>query len=88
MEPQEAVRQLEYTIDASLDDIGQRAAAGYRPTFERVAEQGDGQAVYELACELSTSVADGDRPSPRAANSAAERVLDDWAYTDGAGNNN
>ncbi|ELZ55044.1 MULTISPECIES: hypothetical protein [Halorubrum] len=83
MEPEEAVRQLEYTIDASLDDVGQRAAASYRPTFERVAERADGGAVYELARQLSATVADGERPSPAAANRRAERVLDDWAYTDG-----
>ena len=83
MEPEEAVRQLEYTIDASLDEIGQRAAAGYRPTFERVAERADGAAVYDLAGELSEEVVDGSCPSPAEANAAAERVLDDWAYTDG-----
>ncbi|PAU82842.1 hypothetical protein CK500_11965 [Halorubrum salipaludis] len=83
MEPEEAVRQLEYAIDASLDDIGQRAAAGYRPTFERVADRADGTAVYELASRLSASVVDGDRPSPAAANRQADRVLDDRAFTDG-----
>jgi hypothetical protein len=83
MEPQEAVRQLEYAIDASLDETGQRTAAGYRPTFERVAERADGSAVYALACDLADAVADGDRPSPAEANASAERVLDDWAYTDG-----
>jgi len=31
MHPEEAVRQLEYAIDASLDETGQRTAAGYRP---------------------------------------------------------
>ncbi|ELZ46598.1 hypothetical protein C463_04009 [Halorubrum californiense DSM 19288] len=83
MEPEEAVRQLEYTIDASLDEIGQRAAAGYRPTFERVAERADGAAVYDLAGELCQDVVDGSCPSPSEANAVAERVLDDWAYTDG-----
>ncbi|SFR30647.1 MULTISPECIES: hypothetical protein [Halorubrum] len=83
MEPEEAVRQLEYTIDVSLDEIGQRAAAAYRPTFERVAERADGTAVYDLAGELSQEVVDGSRPSPAEANAVAERVLDDWAYTDG-----
>lgn len=83
MEPQEAVRQLEYAIDASLDQTGQRAAAGYRPTFERVAERADGSAVYTLACDLADTVAAGDCPSPAEADATAERVLDDWAYTDG-----
>lgn len=83
MEPEEAVRQLEYTIDASLDEIGQRAAAGYRPTFERVAERADGAAVYDLAGQLSAEVVDGSCPSPAEANQVAERVLADLAYTDG-----
>ena len=83
MEPEEAVRQLEYTIDASLDEIGQRAAAGYRPTFERVAERADGSAVYDLAGQLSAEVDEGSCPSPAEANAVAERVLDDRAYTDG-----
>ena len=83
MQPQEAVRQLEYAIDASLDQTGQRAAAGYRPTFERVAERADGSAVYTLACDLTDEVVSGDCPSPAEANATADRVLDDWAYTDG-----
>ena len=83
MEPEEAVRQLEYAIDAALDEEGSRSAAGYRPTFERVAERADGSAVYTLASDLSASVVDGDRPSPAEANAAAERVLDNRAYTDG-----
>jgi len=77
------VRQLGYTIVASLDETGQRAAAGYRTAFGRVADRAGGNAVYEVACQLSATVADGERPSPRAANAVAERVLDDWAYTDG-----
>jgi len=83
MEPQEAVRQLEYAIDASLDETGQRTAAGYRQTFERVADRADGSAVYALAGELAAEVVAGDRPTPAEANATAERVLDDWAYTDG-----
>jgi len=79
MEPQEAVRQLEYAIDASLDQTGQRAAAGYRHTFERVAERADGSAVYALASDLVS----GDCPSPAEADATADRVLDDRAYTDG-----
>ena len=83
MQPEEAVRQLEYAIDASLDETGQRTAAGYRPTFERVAERADGAAVYDLACDLTDEVVAGDRPTPAEANATAERVLDDRAYTDG-----
>ncbi|WP_193309126.1 hypothetical protein [Halorubrum halophilum] len=83
MEPEEAVRQLEYAIDASLDETGQRTAATYRPTFERVADRADGGAVYALAGALADTVAAGDRPSPAEANATADRVLDDWAYTDG-----
>ncbi|MFC7187246.1 hypothetical protein [Halorubrum yunnanense] len=83
MEPQEAVRQLECAIDASLDETGQRAAAGYRPTFERVAEHADGSAVYDLACDLADDVVSGDCPSPAEANATADRVLNDRAYTDG-----
>ncbi len=83
MEPEEAVRQLEYAIDASLDETGQRTAAGYRPTFERVAANADGEAVYALAGELTAEVFAGDRPTPAEANATAERVLSDRAYTDG-----
>ena len=83
MQPEEAVRQLEYAIDASLDETGQRTAATYRPTFERVADRADGGAVYTLACDLAGEVVAGDCPSPAEANASAERVLDDWAYTDG-----
>ncbi len=83
MYPEEAVRQLEYAIDASLDETGQRTAAGYRPTFERVAADADGDAVYALAGELAEEVVAGDCPTPAEANATAERVLGDRAYTDG-----
>jgi hypothetical protein len=48
-----------------------------------VAERADGSAVYDLAGELCQDVVDGSCPSPAEANAVAERVLDDWAYTDG-----
>jgi hypothetical protein len=48
-----------------------------------VAERADGSAVYDLAGELSQEVVAGSCPSPVEANAVAERVLDDWAYTDG-----
>jgi hypothetical protein len=83
MEPEEAVRQLEYAIDASLDETGQRAAAGYRHLFERVADRADGSAVYALAGELADEVVAGKRPTPADATETADRVLDDFAYTDG-----
>jgi hypothetical protein len=83
MEPEEAVRQLEYAIDASLDETGQRTAATYRPTFERVADRADGSAVFALASDLADEVVAGARPTPAEANATADRVLDDWAYTDG-----
>jgi len=83
MRPQEAVRQLENAIDASLDEEGHRSAAGYRPTFERVADQAGGQAVYTLAGELAETVVCGDCPTPADANETAERVLADRRYTDG-----
>ena len=83
MEPEEAVRQLEYAIDASLDEEGRRSAAGYRPTFERVADRADGSAVYTLAGDLTDRVFAGDCPSPAEANDVADRVLDDRMYTDG-----
>ncbi len=83
MEPEEAVRQLEYAIDATLDEEGRRSAAGYRPTFERVADRADGSAVYTLAGDLTDRVVAGDRPSPAEANDVADRVLDDRMYTDG-----
>ncbi|MBP1921408.1 hypothetical protein J2751_000397 [Halorubrum alkaliphilum] len=83
MRPEEAVRQLEYAIDASLDEEGRRSAAGFRPTFERVADRGDGEAVYALAGRLAGEVTDGACPSPAEANATARQVLDDRAYTDG-----
>lgn len=83
MEPEEAVRQLEYAIDASLDEAGQRNAAGFRPTFERVADRADGDAVYTLAGRLAGEVVEGECPSPAEANETARRLLDDRLYTDG-----
>ena len=83
MQPQEAVRQLENAIDASLDEAGCRTAAGYRPTFERVAERADGTAVYAVAGALTEAVVDGECPTPAEANETANRVLADRAYTDG-----
>lgn len=83
MHPEEAVRQLECAIDATLDEEGRRSAAGYRQTFERVADRADGAAVYTLAGDLTDEVVDGNRPTPAEADDAAERILQNRAYTDG-----
>jgi len=84
MHPEEAVRQLEYAIDASLDETGQRTAAGYRPTFER-ARRRPRRRECRIRARRQTGRRGrrGDRPTPAEANETAERVLDDRAYTDG-----
>lgn len=84
MRPEDAVRQLEYVIDASLDEAGSRHAPMYAGTFRRVAEAADGRAVAELADELGAVVRGGRCPRPAEAEAAAERVLGrERALTDG-----
>ena len=75
MHSTEAVRQLEYLINATTTDGGRRCAAGYRPVFERVEADADGTAVSDLAAELGSEVRAGTRPTPAEAERAADRVL-------------
>ncbi|WP_313690813.1 hypothetical protein [Halorarum halobium] len=75
MRPREAVRQLEYAIDATTTDGGRRCAVTYRRTFERVADDGTGADVADLAAALGTEVRQGNRPSPVEARREADRVL-------------
>lgn len=75
MRPTEAVRQLEYAIDATTTDGGRRCAVTYRRTFERVAHDGTGADVADLAAALGTEVCQGRRPSPAEANRAADEML-------------
>ncbi|QLG62753.1 hypothetical protein [Halorarum salinum] len=75
MRPTEAVRQLEHVIDATTTDGGRRCAVTYRRTFERVAADGTGDDVTDLATALGTEVRRGNRPSPAQARREADRVL-------------
>ncbi|QZX99576.1 hypothetical protein [Halobaculum rubrum] len=75
MRPGEAVRQIEYVIDATTTDGGRRCAAGYRPAFERVHAAGDGDDVADLAAALGDEVRDGARPDPAAAGRVADELL-------------
>ncbi|XVH31812.1 hypothetical protein ACNS7O_01140 [Haloferacaceae archaeon DSL9] len=84
MFPDDAVRQLEYVINASLDESGKRAAPMYGKTFERVAENGTERDVTELAGVLGDEVRNGVRPMPAEADAAAEKILQNRrAMTDG-----
>jgi len=82
MHPEEAVRQLEYAIDASLDETGQRTAAGYRPPSSASPTTPTGCRIRARR-QTGRRGRRGDRPTPAGANRTAERVLDDRAYTDG-----
>ena len=75
MEPTEAVRQLEHAIDATTTDGGRRCAVTYRRTFERVAADGSGADVTDLATTLCAEVRGGSRPTPGEARRAADEVL-------------
>ena len=81
MRPSEAVRQIEYVIDATTTDGGRRCAAGYRPAFERVHAAGSEGDVADLAAALGDEVRDGARPDPAAAGRAADELLE--VATDG-----
>lgn len=83
MYPEEAVKQLRYVIDASIDEEGNRTAPMYGQTFERVAMEGTGQDVTVLADRLSQAVRAGDRPLPQEANRLAEDILSTRQLTDG-----
>lgn len=75
MHSSEAVRHLEYVINATTTDGGRRCAAGYRPVLERVESDADGTAVSDLAATLGSEFRAGRHPSPAEAERAADRVL-------------
>ena len=84
MHPEEAVRQVQCVINASLDEDGNRTAPMYKPTFKRVASEGCGSDVTVLADKLCAEVRDGARPLPEDVDLLAEQILDgQQTYTDG-----
>jgi hypothetical protein len=74
MEPEEAVQQIEYVIDATSSEGGRRCAAGYRPVFDRVADHPEAT-VADLATELGAEIRTGSRPNPAAAERVADRLV-------------
>jgi hypothetical protein len=74
MEPDEAVQQIEYVIDATTADGGRRCAAGYRPVFDRIADHSDAT-VTDLATELGSEIRAGERPNPAQAERVADRLV-------------
>ena len=84
MEPEDAVRQVQCVANASLAEIGQRVAPLYEPTFRRVAAEGTGTDVTQLADQLCTSISSGDRPNVDEAEGLATDLLSQRrALTDG-----
>ncbi|GEM_PF-161839 len=84
MHPDEAVRQIQCVVNASLDQSGGRTAPMYRPTFRRVAAAGTGADVSTLAEKLCTDIQRGTCPAPEAAEGYAAQILRSrQAMTDG-----
>ncbi len=75
MHPDEAVRQIQCVVNASLDQAGGRTAPMYRPTFRRVAAGGTGADVSALADHLCTEIRRGTCPAPEVAESYARQLL-------------
>jgi len=84
MQPEDAVKQLQYVINAELDRPGAPTAAMYGPTVRRVADEGTGGDVTDLASRLCTDIQAGACPEPTAAADYATRILERrQALTDG-----
>lgn len=86
MQPEEAVKQVQCVANASLSEIGQRVAPLYAPTFRRVATEGTGTDVTQLADLLCTEISAGNRPNVDEVEGLATDVLGRRrALTDGSG---
>ncbi len=83
MQPEEAVKQVQCVANTTLEDIGQRLAPLYGPTFRRVATKGTGTDVTLLADQLCTELRAGNRPTVDEAEGFATDVLSQRALTDG-----
>lgn len=84
MQPDDAVRQMEYVIDANLDEVGHRNAGVYEKTFERIARQGGERDLTRFVDQLGSEVCNGGRcPNPEDANRLAEEFFSKRAATDG-----
>ncbi len=83
MEPEEALKQVQCVANTSLDDIGQRVAPLYGPTFRRVATEGSGTDVTRLADQLCTELRAGNRPNVDEAEGFATDILGGRVLTDG-----
>jgi len=83
MDPEDAVRQVQCVANTSLDEIGQRVAPLYGPTFRRVATEGTGTDVTRVAERLCEQLRSGNRPRVDEAEGLATDVLGRRALTDG-----
>ncbi|WP_253737319.1 hypothetical protein [Halohasta salina] len=84
MQPEDAVKQVQCVANASLAETGQRVAPLYEPTFQRVADEGTGTDVTQLADRLCTAISSGDRPNVDEAEGMATDLLSQQrALTDG-----
>ena len=83
MQPEDAIKQVQCVANTTLDDIGQRVAPLYGPTFQRVAAEGSGTDVTRLADQLCERLRAGNRPNVDEAEGLATDVLGQRALTDG-----
>jgi len=83
MQPEEAVKQVQYVTNASLTEDGLRVAPMYRPTFRRVATEGTGADVTRLADQLCAEIRGGNRPDVDEADGFAADILSRQTLTDG-----
>jgi len=75
MQPEEALKQVQCVANTALDDIGERVAPMYGPTFRRVAAEGTGTDVTHLADQLCAELRAGNRPNVDEAEGFATDVL-------------
>jgi hypothetical protein len=83
MQPEEAVKQIQCVANTSLDDIGQRVAPMYKPTFDWLATEGTEKDVTLLADQIAAEIRAGNRPGPGEADGFATEILSRRTLTDG-----
>ncbi len=86
MKPEDAVKQVEYVMNTKSNEASAEVAPKYKPAFRRVEANGGATEVGELARQVCAEIRAGSQPTPAAATSYADSLVDDERLlTDGRG---
>lgn len=86
MQSEDAVKQVQYVLNTTVDGADEEVAPKFAPAFRRVEAGGSATEVAELAHRICAEIRAGRNPKPATATGYAEELLNEnRLLTDGSG---